>query len=84
MRMEDGHAYPMDAPSQPILDAVLIAYRDALVGKLVMFEGKRYEPHDIDKLSNEVDKWRRMVDMEKRSMIGNVGPRSSTAVFRDA
>lgn len=73
----------MAAPSQPILDAALTAYRDALAGRVVAFEGKRYESHDIDKLSAEVDKWRRIVDNELRAAQGRSGIRASVAVFSD-
>lgn len=73
----------MAAPSQPILDAVLIAYQNALAGKTVMFGGNRYESHDIDKLSAEVTKWQRIVSDELRAQAGRSGLNIMTATFND-
>ena len=66
-----------------LLAAATAAYKEALDGRVTQFNGRRWEPHDINLLSAEVDKWQRVVDAEQRAARGQAGTRFSQATFND-
>ena len=74
----------MSTPSEIMLAAVTEAYQGALAGRVVQFEGRRYEPQDISALASELIRWRRIVSQEQAALAGRGTPaRHSIAVFSD-
>jgi hypothetical protein len=51
-----------------MLTAVTDAYRGALAGKVVEFDGRHWEPHDIIALGKELSRWQRIVAAESASV----------------
>lgn len=54
---------PMSQASE-ILDEITTAYRDALSGKTVKFNGREITKHDIKALRDEMTHWQRVVASE--------------------
>ncbi len=72
------------ATSTEMLAAVQAAYTAALSGRVVEFNGNRFEPHDIDKLRGELSHWETRVKQEQQTAAGlNSSARYAQASFSD-
>lgn len=56
--------------AQTMLDAAKSAYTDALAGKAVSYNDRAVTRQDIKMLSEEIDKWTRIVDSLTRRAQG--------------
>ena len=66
------------------LAAVQAAYTAALTGRVVEFNGQRFEPHDIEKLRSELSHWETRVKQEQQASAGlSSSARYSQASFND-